>query len=89
MANNRKNRQQPQQQNFDDSSDLGRASRVSSSSFDDSSDLGQKSRVSSSSFDDDTNDIRQAGDLYGSDMARDDRKLREQRAENPKPNEDH
>lgn len=34
-------------------------------------------------------DIRRAGDLYGTDMARDDRAIREQRAENPKPNEDH
>jgi hypothetical protein len=32
MANNRKNKQQP---GIDDSSDLGRESRVSSSSFDD------------------------------------------------------
>lgn len=36
-----------------------------------------------------TSDIREAGDLYGSDMARDDRALREQRANNPRPIEDH
>jgi hypothetical protein len=34
-------------------------------------------------------DIRRAGDLGGTDMARDDRAIREQRAENPRPNEDH
>jgi hypothetical protein len=54
----------------------------------DQSDLGE-SRISSSSFDDETSGVRKAGDLYGSDMDRDDRELREQRANNPKPNEDH
>ena len=57
--------------------------------IDDSSDLGRESRVSSSSFDDETSGVRKAGDLYGSDMDRDDRELRQQRANNPSPNEDH
>jgi hypothetical protein len=33
--------------------------------------------------------VRQAGGLFGTDMQRDDRALREQWAENPRPNEDH
>ena len=57
--------------------------------IDDSSDLGRESRVSSSSFDDETSGVRKAGDLYGSDMSRDDRELRQQRANNASPNEDH
>jgi hypothetical protein len=34
-------------------------------------------------------DVRAAGDLYGTENARDDRFVREQRADNPRPNEDH
>jgi hypothetical protein len=71
MANDRKNRQQ--QQNFEDSNDLGRESRVSSPSFDD----------------EDRSSTRRAGSSYGSDMEADDRTPSEQRAENPKPNDDH
>jgi hypothetical protein len=34
-------------------------------------------------------DVRRAGDLYGTDMARDDRAIREELGNNPRPNEDH
>ena len=34
-------------------------------------------------------EVRQAGDLYGTEGARDDRFIREQRGNNPRPNEDH
>ena len=34
-------------------------------------------------------DVRRAGDLYGTEGARDDRFVREQRGNNPRPNEDH